>query len=220
MAEARPLGAGEDPAERSRRKRSAAISLVLVTGAGAAALGLGWLDPSQKEEDALVYDSLAACIGQGLRTEDACTTDYAAAQSAYAATAPRYATAEACRAHHGADGCVAGETVAPDAAGSFVPLMAGYMIGRTLEQGLPAQPLYRHAEEIPASGGSGGGGGGYCTGSGGRVYASAGRPATRVASSVARTTASAPRMVSHGGFGATGRAIASAGSRSGGFGGG
>lgn len=220
MADARLVGAREDPAENRRRKRSAAVSLVLVTGAGAAALGLGWLDPSQKEEDALVYDSRAACIGQGVRTEEACTTDYAAAQSAYAATAPRYATAEACRAHHGPDGCVAGEAVAPDAAGSFVPLMAGYMIGRTLEQGLPVQPLYRHAEENQGAASGGGGGFGYCTGSGGRVYATAGRPVTRVASSVARTTASAPRMVSQGGFGGTGRAIASAGSRSGGFGGG
>ena len=220
MADARTVGPAEDPGESRRRKRSAAISLVLVTGAGAAALGLGWLDPSQKEEDALVYDSLSACIGQGLRTEEACTTDYAAAQAAYSTTAPRYPTAEACRAHHGPDGCVAGETVAPDAAGSFVPLMAGYMIGRTLEQGLPAQPLYRHAEETQAAGGGSRGGDGYCTGSGGRVYAAAGRPATRVASSVARTTASAPRMVSQGGFGGTGRAIASAGSRSGGFGGG
>lgn len=218
MAEARPLGAGEDPAERSRRKRSAAISLVLVTGAGAAALGLGWLDPSQKEEDALVYDSLAACIGQGLRTAEACTAEYRTALAAYATSAPRYATAEDCRAHHGPNGCAAGESVAADAAGFFVPVMAAYLIGRSLDQALPPQPLYRH-EEAEATSGSGGGGG-YCTSSGGRVFLARGGSATQVSSRVARTTQTTPRIVSRGGFGGTGRAVAFSGGHAGGWSGG
>ncbi|KQO65856.1 MULTISPECIES: DUF1190 domain-containing protein [unclassified Methylobacterium] len=210
-----PPGTPDAAAEARRRKRSVAISLVLVAGAGTAALVLAGLDPSQKEEDALVYENPAACAAQGLRSAEACTTDHAAALAAYASSAPRYRTLDECRGHHGPDGCVAGETVVADAAGFFVPVMAAYLLGRTVEQALPPQPLYRHADEAT------GGGGGYCTGAGGRVFAARGGGATHVASRVARATPSSPRTVTSGGFGATGRAFSSAsGSRSGGFGGG
>ncbi|MEG9525030.1 MAG: DUF1190 domain-containing protein, partial [Hyphomicrobiales bacterium] len=52
---------GETGTER-RSKRSATISLVLLAGAGAAALLLARRDPSQREEDALVYGNDGACI--------------------------------------------------------------------------------------------------------------------------------------------------------------
>jgi len=213
MAPPHPGRPAHDAVEARRRKRSVAISLVLVAGAGSAALVLAGLDPSQEEEDALVYANPAACVAQGLRDAEACRTDHAAAVAAHASSAPRYLTLDECRAHHGPDGCVAGETVAADAAGFFVPVMAAYLLGRTAEQALPPQPLYRHADE------GSGGGGGYCTGAGGRVFVAPGASAAHVASRAARAAPSTPRTVTTGGFGATGRAFSS-GSRSGGFGGG
>ncbi|MFC6742177.1 DUF1190 domain-containing protein [Methylobacterium tardum] len=98
-----------------------------------------------------------------------------------------------------------------------MPLMAGYMIGRTAAQSLPAQPLYRHApeEERPASDGAAGFASGYCTGAGGRVLTSGGSVA-RVSSAVARTTTSTPRTVARGGFGGTGRAVSAFGGHAGG----
>ncbi|MDP4022870.1 DUF1190 domain-containing protein [Methylobacterium sp. NEAU 140] len=204
-------------------KRSATVSLVLLVGAGAAALALGHLDESQREEDALVYDTEGACIAQGLRPAGECAAEYRAALDRYAADAPRYPTDAACERHHGPGGCTRLADGSPGDGSAFVPLMAGYMIGRTAAQGLPAQPLYRHApEEQQAAAGSGGGSGGYCTSSGGRVYAARGGSVTRVSSAVARTTASAgtPHAVARGGFGGTGRAFSSGGGRSGGSGGG
>jgi uncharacterized protein YgiB involved in biofilm formation len=208
---------GETGTER-RSKRSATISLVLLAGAGAAALLLARRDPSQREEDALVYGNDGACIAGGVRPADECVTEYRAALDSYAASAPRYPTDADCERHHGPGGCTprTGDT-AGDAA-SFVPLMAGYMIGRTAAQGLPAQPLYRHApeEERPASGGAGGFASGYCTGAGGRVLTSGGGSVARVSSAVARTTTSTPRTVARGGFGGTGRAVSAFGGHAGG----
>ena len=212
------LPAGETGTAR-RTKRSITVSLVLIAGAGAAAFLLARRDPSQREEDALVYDTEGACIAGGVRPADACVAAYRAALDSYASSAPRYPTQADCEHHHGPGGCIARTDDGPGDALGFVPLMAGYMIGRDAAQGLPAQPLYRHApdEERPASQG---GSGGYCTGAGGRVFTTGGGSVARVSSAVARTTTSAPRTIARGGFGGTGRAVSAFSGHAGGSGGG
>lgn len=204
----------QPPGERPRlSKRSQTVSLILLAGAGAAALALGHADPSQKEEDALVYRDDQECIAQGLRTAEDCTREFRAAQEAHPRTATRYADNATCERHHGPGGCTAGGAVSPSAAGAFVPVFAGYMIGRTLAQGLPVQPLSRHApEEKEREPGGSSSGGGYCTSSGGRVWRSAGGTSSvaRVSSAVARTTTGTPRVVASDGIGATGRSMAMA----------
>ncbi|RUP17022.1 DUF1190 domain-containing protein [Methylobacterium sp.] len=216
-----------------RSKRSAAVSLVLVAGAGAAALTLGGLDPSQREEEALVYGTLGACIAQQLRGAEACIAAYTSAQETYAATAPRYETEADCQRHHGTGGCTPGAQVTEAARGRYLPVMAAFMMGRTDAQDLPVQPLYPHApeeEREEAGTATAGHRGGYCTGAGGRVAYAGGASRVHVPASVARTasttsttTSTTPRTVSRGGFGGTGRATAfsgGSGGRAGGFGGG
>lgn len=216
-----------------RSKRSAAVSLVLVAGAGAAALTLGGLDPSQREEEALVYGTLGACIAQQLRGAEACSAAYTSAQETYAATAPRYETEADCQRHHGTGGCTPGAQVTEAARGRYLPVMAAFMMGRTDAQDLPVQPLYPHApeeERDEAGTATAGHRGGYCTGAGGRVAYAGGASRVHVPASVARTasttsttTSTTPRTVSRGGFGGTGRATAfsgGSGGRAGGFGGG
>ncbi|WP_182178188.1 DUF1190 domain-containing protein [Methylobacterium radiotolerans] len=213
-----------------RSKRSAAVSLVLVAGASAAALTLGGLDPSQREEEALVYGTLGACIAQQLRGAEACIAAYTSAQETYAATAPRYETEADCQRHHGTGGCTPGAQVTEAARGRYLPVMAAFMMGRTDAQDLPVQPLYPHApeeERDEAGTATAGHGGGYCTGAGGRVAYAGGASRVHVPASVARTasttTSTTPRTVSRGGFGGTGRATAfsgGSGGRAGGFGGG
>ncbi len=213
-----------------RSKRSAAVSLVLVAGAGAAALTLGGLDPSQREEEALVYGTLGACIAQQLRGAEACIAAYTSAQETYAATAPRYETEADCQRHHGTGGCTPGAQVTEAARGRYLPVMAAFMMGRTDAQDLPVQPLYPHApeeERDEAGTATAGHRGGYCTGAGGRVAYAGGASRVHVPASVARTasttTSTTPRTVSRGGFGGTGRATAfsgGSGGRTGGFGGG
>ncbi|WP_288581678.1 DUF1190 domain-containing protein [uncultured Methylobacterium sp.] len=213
---------GRDPgkdaeAESVRRmKRSATISLVLVAGAGAAAFGLARLDSSQREEDALVYGNVGACIAEGLRKPEDCTGAEAAARRAYAATAPRYETLADCERHHGRGGCVPGATVTAEAQDRSLPAMAGFMLGPE-GQDLPAQPLYAHAPEEEreaqggAHGGSGGHGLGYCTGTGARIVPVSGSSRVHVPTTVARAPATTPRLIARGGFGGTGRAVAAAG---------
>lgn len=211
-------------AETRRAKRSATVSLVLVAGAGAAALALGRLDPSQREEEALVYGTLGACIAERARSAEACIDAYKSAQESYAATAPRYETQADCERHHGTGGCTAGERVAEAARGRYLPLMAAFMMGRTDAQAFPVQPLYAHApeeEREQAGGHAGGHAGGYCTGAGWRIGYAGGGSRVHVPATVARSAATAPRTISRGGFGGTGRATAFSGSggRAGGFGG-
>ncbi|ACL60408.1 DUF1190 domain-containing protein [Methylobacterium nodulans] len=190
-------------------KRSQAVSLALLLGAGATAYGLARRDPSQQEEDALVYRDLAACLAQGARRREDCEAADREARALYPQVAPRYATQAACEAHHGCGGCRAGDAVTPAAAGAFIPALSGFMLGRTPEQNLPVQPLYRHETRGCGSGG-GGHGSSYCTSAGGRVWtAGSGSSTARVSSAVARTAASTPRVVASGGFGGTGHAMAS-----------
>ncbi|HEX2727330.1 MAG TPA: DUF1190 domain-containing protein [Beijerinckiaceae bacterium] len=202
--------------------------MLLVAGAGVAAVGLARHDPSQREEDTLIYRSTQHCIDARQRSPGDCRAAYDMARSEHGKAAPRYEAKEDCERHHGRGGCqdaaLPGQTTL-----AFVPALAGYMMGRTAAQNLPVQPLYRHVEkgrdeERHAGGGSGGVGGvGYCTGSGARVAASGGGTSARVASAVARESHASPRsiprggsgiVVARGGFGTTGHGISSHGSGS------
>lgn len=200
-----------EPEAARLSKRSRTVSLVLLVGAGAAAWGLSRIDPSQREEDALVYPTEEGCAAGHVRSVDECRDAFLEARDLYPRIAPRYATSAECEAHHGAGGCLAGGTLSPEAAGWFVPVMAGVMMGRTLAQGLPVQPLFPHRPEERQA--ASGGAGGYCTSSGGRVWASSGGSGTtaRVSSAVARSRDTSARVV-RGGLGGTGRAVAASAS--------
>lgn len=203
----RPAGPGwaADPA-RTRSKRSQTVSLILLAGAGATAFGLGSLDPTQREEDVLVYADPEACISAHIRAEGDCLSEYYTARAAYPKAAPRYSSLADCEGHHGAGHCVPGEQVTADAQGRYMPRMAAYLVGRSLAQALDPQPVFEHAPQSVSSAYSGGHGG-YCTGWGGRVTTSSGGRA-----STARVASAAVRTASFGGFGSTGRGFSSGGS--------
>lgn len=191
-------------AQRRRSKRSQTVSLVLVAGAGVAALGLGSLDPSQREEDVLVYADAAACAAEAIRPADECGSEYEVARAAYPTAAPRYASLPDCEGHHGPLHCRPGSEVGAQARDSYLPRMAGYMIGRRAAQGLTPQPVFDHAPR-PGHAAAAAGHGGYCTGGGARVYTGSGGRA-----SAARVQTASLRGSSFGGFGQTGRAFSSA----------
>lgn len=202
--------ASQTESSASRSKRSQTVTLVLLAGAGATALALTQVDPSQREEDVLVYPTPEACTAGRVRTEADCRRDYATALAAYPDSAPRYGTLTGCEAHHGANRCLNGAVVAASDTGQFVPIMAAFLLGRRPEQELTPQPVYDHRPEEAARGFVGsGGGGGYCTGWGGRVVTSSGGTA-----SSARVASSAVRRASFGGFGGTGRGFSAHGSGS------
>ncbi|WP_298959195.1 DUF1190 domain-containing protein [uncultured Methylobacterium sp.] len=202
----------------SLSKRSQSVSLTLVAGAGIAAMALGRHDPSQREDDMLIYQTLVACRDAGLRSVADCDAADREAHRLYPGVAPRYPSLAACEAHHGCGGCLDGTAVSSDAAGRFVPSLSGFMLARRPDEDRPAQPLFRHADRGcgPARGGMVSSHG-YCTASGGRVWGpSDGSGVAKVSSVLTRTvgSANAPRVVASGGFGGTGHAV------SGGHGGG
>ncbi|GJD47931.1 hypothetical protein OPKNFCMD_0644 [Methylobacterium crusticola] len=197
----------DGPGPTQGSKRSQTVSLVLLVGVGAAALVLARRDPSQREEDTLVYADLAACRAQGLRSPEDCEAADREVRALYPTVAPRYPDSAACERHHGSGGCTA--AVAPAPAGAFVPLLAGFMIGRSADQHLPVQPLFRHApDEAREAAGVSGVSGGYCTSGGGRVWTARGSTLARVSSAVARGGPAPARVVATGGFGATGHGVA------------
>ncbi|KAA2243941.1 DUF1190 domain-containing protein [Salinarimonas soli] len=202
-------------------KRSRVVSLVMLAGVGATAWALGRVDPSQREDEVVTYGSDAECARMGQRSAEDCRAGLAQAKAEHARTAPRYEALSDCETQHGRGRCESGAGVG---AGSyFIPTMVGYMMARNLAQGLGARPLYGAGlapppREEQASGGGGGGGGSasrgmssggtYRTSSGTIVRSPGAAGVTRVPVSEVRSMPSRPQIVSRGGFGSTGRAVA------------
>lgn len=129
-------------------RRSATITLTLLAGAG---LGLAYCH-NEPDTDG-VLESEAACVARlGDDAGSECADVFQSARRTHAATAPRFGSAEECRAATGAD-CTVLDTVnavaapgapwASAAASVFIPTMAGVMIGRALSDGTRgALPVY------------------------------------------------------------------------------
>jgi uncharacterized protein YgiB involved in biofilm formation len=120
-------------------KRSSHIALVLM---GTSPLLLTAC--SQESSDEGLYTSVQACIEQ---TNDSysCNQSFQQAQREYEQSAPRYASQEECVAAHGADQC---HVVQQQHGGSiFMPMMAGYIMGRMLSgnrvAGLAGSPAFK-----------------------------------------------------------------------------
>ncbi len=196
-------------------KRSQAVSLVLTAGAAAAAVTLAVRDISQREEDALIYRTEAECTRLAWRPVQGCREAFAVARAAYPATAPRYEAKADCERRHGAGACEATLPAAGSPRPHHVPAMAGVLLGRSADQNLPPQPVYRHVDEGFRDSASTPGCEGYATGGGATIRpASRGDARVRVAKAVSREAPAAPRIhpagtgaeaVLRGGFGETGR---------------
>ena len=134
-------------------KRSKAVTLALM---GAATLGMPGCDRGAES-----YPSVDACIAAGEHSETECRDGFAAAKQEHERTARHFTSWEDCFAAYGADGCE--ERPVATGGSYFMPLMVGYMFGRTLGY----HPLYRDRDRrdgylsstgIGFSGYSGGGG--------------------------------------------------------------
>lgn len=195
------------------RKRSGHVALALL---GAAAFGLSAC--GEEETDARAFPDKQSCIeaakqGGGWFSEADCESAFAEAEALHRETAPRYESRELCEAEHGVGAC-GGDTVAGGAGGSsFLPLIAGYMIGSALAnaRGVTSQPLLRSA------------GGGFATPDGGTRLTSntgGGKIATKAFAKAPTTLGKPPmtkaQVAARGGFGTSGSARSSGGVRAGG----
>ena len=186
----------------TKRSRSAALTIL-----GAAAFTLAGCE--EEKTDARAFPDRAACEaaaetgaaeGTAWFTAADCATAFATAEAEHLETAPRYESKELCEAEHGAAACAADPAVAPGSGmgASFLPLIAGYMLGSALGggRGVSSQPLVRSA------------GGGFSTpdgstklstnSGGGRIGAAA---FNRAAPTIGKAPMSNADVARRGGFG-------------------
>lgn len=123
-------------------KRSRYVALLAM---GASALALTACGES--ETPAGVYTSVEQCIADKQFSDAECNKAFATAKDEHKKVAPKYASKTECEADFGAGKCEDAPTRTTSGTSMFMPLMIGYMLGRSLG-GQPAftpQPLYRGA---------------------------------------------------------------------------
>lgn len=109
-------------------KRTPLLRLIMMGSAPFALSACGG-----EPEPAYVYNSPEECIRDGQLGEDACRAEYETAKTEHARTAPRYNNQADCENDFGANACQA----TPGFGSSFMPLMAGYMVGRMMSPRAP-----------------------------------------------------------------------------------
>jgi uncharacterized protein YgiB involved in biofilm formation len=122
-------------------KRSRYVALLAM---GASALALSACGDS--ETPAGVYSSAEQCIADKQFSESECYAAFDKAREEHEKVAPKYASVSDCEADFGKGKCEEAPpgTHTSSTGVSWMPLLAGYMLGRTLG-GQPgfSQPLYR-----------------------------------------------------------------------------
>ncbi len=121
-------------------KRSRYVALLAM---GASALALSACGES--ETPAGVYTGADQCIADKQFTEDECRKAFDTAKEEHKKVAPKYASKTDCEADFGAGKCEESPYRTSSGTSTFMPLLVGYMLGRTLggQPGFAPQPLYR-----------------------------------------------------------------------------
>ena len=104
----------------------------------------------KSDETVSMYQNADDCSRNNPSMSEQCTTAYNNALKEAEKTAPKYATREDCVAEFGEAQCTqapapaqAGMAAESQSSGSFwMPLMAGYMMGRMMGGGAASQPLF------------------------------------------------------------------------------
>jgi uncharacterized protein YgiB involved in biofilm formation len=120
----------------SEMKRSKRVVLTTLTMAGAVTLqGCGGDEPSV---DAFPYASVAECQSAGDVPASECQTAYTQAMANHEQAAPRFESQPLCEEQFGAGQC---QQRAAGTGSVWMPLLAGFMVGRMLDQN---RPYYRY----------------------------------------------------------------------------
>jgi uncharacterized protein YgiB involved in biofilm formation len=175
-------------------KRSMTVSLVL---AGSAALGLSGCKPKAES-----FASVAACEDSGRHTHEECVDAFTAAKGEHEAKAQHFKTREECVAAFGPDACMERNEGGHS---FFMPMMLGYMLGRSVG----SHPVYAVPYQPSCVSGAGGTRFGACGGTGGSGGGSAGgwfRGGSSLSGAGGETS-----TVSRGGFGQAGHGFSGGG---------
>lgn len=112
-------------------KRSAKINLVLLGSASMMALMLAGCNDDDEKVDMVNFNNPAEC--SAVYDATSCDLAWDQAKKSHQDTAPKYSSMQACESIHG--GCQ--QTTS---GGPWIPLIAGYMVGRMMNT--PAVPTY------------------------------------------------------------------------------
>lgn len=125
---------------RVTMKRSRYVALLAM---GASALALSACGES--ETPAGVYTSVDQCIADKQFTDAECRKAFDTAKEEHKKVAPKYASKADCEADFGAGKCEESPYRTTSGTSTFMPLLVGYMLGRTIsgQPGFTPQPLYR-----------------------------------------------------------------------------
>lgn len=123
-------------------KRSGRIALLSM---GASALVLSACEEPRTE--AAVFREIGQCVETEGLTEEQCRDAFRAARDQHAEVAPKYTSVADCEVDFGAGGCEPSPYRTQSGGGVFMPLMAGFMMGRMMGGGF-GQPLYRSRDDV------------------------------------------------------------------------
>lgn len=123
-------------------KRSRTMALVVM---GSSPLWLAACTSKTPQLEEGLYTSVENCIAQ-TGDRDSCQRAFEQAKTAHEQSSPRYTSREACEEAHGEGQCEARREQASGSA--FMPILAGYMMGRMLSggsvTGLQSSPAFRN----------------------------------------------------------------------------
>ncbi|MCC2095277.1 MAG: DUF1190 domain-containing protein [Hyphomicrobiales bacterium] len=125
------------------RKRTMVVSL-LALGAGAVTIGSYMSSSDGQKSDNKLFTSQAQCERDSAVPKEQCGKQYVAALQAHEKNAPKFPSQASCEQEHGQGQCVHPSTSTSSVYRSyFVPVMSGYLLGRTAAGGYQSAPLYR-----------------------------------------------------------------------------
>jgi uncharacterized protein YgiB involved in biofilm formation len=139
------------------------------------------------------FQSMDECVASGTATASECEAAYRTAANQAAENAPKFGSQADCEQEFGAGQCQ--QRTEANGTSMFMPLLAGFMLGRLLSGGnrAPASPLFRRGDSLRTPDGQ---------------FAGRTRPTTAAPAATTTRTAQAQngsRAVSRGGFGTSNR---------------
>ena len=124
-----------------KRKRTIAITL-LALGAGAVTIGAFSGAGTGSGNRPRTFKDVTECEADKSITSVDCSSNFKQALSAHERSAPAHQSREGCEREYGAGNCT-NPSAGSGRSSMFIPVMAGYMLGRQAAGGFQAAPLYR-----------------------------------------------------------------------------
>ena len=149
-----------------------------------------------KEEEVKIVATVEECVERGNLSQKECETAYMKAVAEAERTGPRYGSRSSCESEFGYSRCRRGS------GGMFMPMMAGFMIGRMMGGRGMYNPVYQYSGYNSRLNGQ------YMT-AGGSAIGRPGQSSYKVDSASMKRQPRSTRTVSRGGFGSVSSAKSS-----------